>query len=167
MLKKNTINLILLLLFAKTNLAQHFDYQKDFEVISDGCYIGKDFFGRIIEKGKVRNGKQQGLWKTYYSRTDTVLDGNYKLYSKGRYVDGKKVGRWVTFYENGKKELIANFSNFPGPLQTDTIHFENGFSLSPQHVRSGVWKYFNKDGKLIRKEWYSKGKLIRFRDYEK
>lgn len=57
----------------------------------------------ILEEGKYKNGKKDGIWNTYYK------DGS--LYVTGRYEHGKKEGEWKVFFENGATKQTSFYTN--------------------------------------------------------
>jgi len=79
------------------------------------------FTGKVTGQwnGKIKNGKQKGLWKTYF--------GNGQLWWKGIYIDGKKDGLWEGYWENGNLFRTGNYIN---------------------GKPDGIWKYFGNDGHL-------------------
>ncbi len=60
--------------------------------------------GQLKSIGKYKNGKKEGLWKTFY------VSGGIK--SVGNYIDGKKDGVWKTYFVNGEISRIEEFENF-------------------------------------------------------
>ena len=45
-------------------------------------------------EGRVKNGKNDGLWKGYYENGELMEEGNFKI--------GKKVGSWKYYNQDGK-----------------------------------------------------------------
>ena len=78
------------------------------------------------------DGNKQGVWCKYYS--------SGTLESKGLYVNGRREGYWEIFWASGKPSLVG--------------FFKNGY-------KDGIWEYYWSDGKLLSKELYSDGKLIK------
>ena len=68
-------------------------------VITSGLYYKKftdvPFTGKVTgkEQGKIRNGKIEGFWKTYWD--------NGQLMMKEIYKDGKRNGFWEEFKKDG------------------------------------------------------------------
>ena len=50
------------------------------------------------EHGSFKNGKQDGLWFSYYD--------NGQLMFKGKYKNGKREGRWVYYYRDGTVDNV-------------------------------------------------------------
>ena len=80
-------------------------------VQTDGLYYKKftevPFTGTVTgrSKGKIKNGKRDGPWVSYWR--------NGQLWEKGTYKDGKKEGLWVGFTPDGKlnKKWTGTFKN--------------------------------------------------------
>ena len=71
-------------------------YQKSSDVPFTGTVTGKS-------KGKIKKGKLDGPWVTYYD--------NGQLWSKGTYTDGKTDGPFVGYYENGQLDYKGTYKN--------------------------------------------------------
>ena len=71
-------------------------------------------------RGMMKDGKRQGVWKSWYE------DGTQ--WSETTFKDGKKDGATTTWYENGKKRYQGFYTN-------DT--------------ESGKWEYWDENGKFI------------------
>jgi antitoxin component YwqK of YwqJK toxin-antitoxin module len=59
--------------------------------------------GKILAKGRYKNGLKTRKWKFYYE--------NGKLKSKGTYIENSREGRWKEYHNNGKLKTKAKFSN--------------------------------------------------------
>ncbi len=87
--------------------------------------------------------------KTYYDAAKTKLKEvfNYKqvtIFSeKGDHsivgTEQKKHGPYFYYYENGKIRISGNYKD---------------------DLKTGTWKYFDENGKMIKTETYEKGKLV-------
>ena len=91
----------------------------------DGVYYKKfsevPFSGKLngLNKGSMKNGKEDGEW-THYLHTGQLL-------AKGNYENGKREGAWVAYYPNGQLNYKGNFKN---------------------HKEEGVWVVYDWDGIL-------------------
>ena len=119
--------------------------------VLDGPYT--EFFDRINGKKKVegfyKNGKKEGVWK-YYGNDGKVInqecwkDGrreyrDYKLGTKTYFKDDVLDGPYTEFFDkiDGKKKVEGFYK---------------------EGKKEGVWKYYDKDGTVIRQEYWHKGK---------
>ena len=50
--------------------------------------------GQTKQEGKIKNGKNNGLWKGYYEDGRLMEEGNFKI--------GKKVGLWKYYNQDGQ-----------------------------------------------------------------
>ena len=77
------------------------------------------FTGKVTGrgKGKLKNGKREGLWVFYWD--------NGQLNSKGTYKNGKEEGPWVEYHENGQLN--------------SKVTYKNG-------KEEGPWVWYNEDG---------------------
>ena len=68
-------------------------------------FTNEPFTGKTtgLKQGKVKDGKKDGLWETYYE------DG--KLSSNRNYKNGKRDGLWETYYEDGQLSRKFNYKN--------------------------------------------------------
>jgi len=112
-----------------------------------------------------KNDTLNGKWKTFYE------DGD--IWFKGKYKNNGKKGMWKEFYSNGNikskgrycmdiKPINVNEDNvillkwkFP---EIDFRALGEGYTLD---FKSGKWKYFDETGKIVKEEYYEKGKLIK------
>ena len=84
-------------------------------VIVTGLFLGHEAFsqteyqtytypsGQISSEGTLRDGKPDGLWKTYYE--------SGQLKSVGKRTDFLLDSTWVFFSETGDTTLIVNYAN--------------------------------------------------------
>jgi antitoxin component YwqK of YwqJK toxin-antitoxin module len=86
--------------------------------LKDGSYLSNYDDGATKEYGIFENGKESGLFVTYYPNkmymskinwNEGVLDGesifyypNGDVFQFGKYKDGKKVGEWVSYDNQGE-----------------------------------------------------------------
>lgn len=93
----------------------------------NGEYVKKYENGQIQMQGMMKNGKREGLWKSFYE------DGT--PWSQTTFKEGKKDGPTTTWYENGKKRYEGNYKN---------------------DSESGIWKYYDEKGVFIKDFDYDK-----------
>ena len=73
-----------------------FFYEKFTDVPFSGKVTGRD-------QGSIKNGKQEGLWISYYD------DG--LLFEKGDFKNGDREGLWIDYYDNGQLNKKGNYKN--------------------------------------------------------
>ncbi len=93
----------------------------------NGEYIKRYKNGNVEMQGMMKNGKRDGLWKSFYD------DGT--PWSKTTFKDGIKNGPTTTWYENGK------------------IRYEGSYENDSE---KGVWKYYDEKGNFIKTFDYDK-----------
>jgi len=86
--------------------------------------------GKEKNKGRLKNGKQVGLWKSYYNTG--------KLETRRHYKNGKLEGNWKEYDKNGKLKEIIPYKN--GKI-------------------NGNWKKYDETGKLKEITPYKNGKI--------
>ena len=116
-------------------------------VKTDGLFYKKftdvPFTGKITgsEQGKIKNGKKEGPWVTYWT--------NGRVWVKGDYKNGEREGPWVFYYDNGQLHMKGDFKNGEeeGPL---VVYYENGrLSFKGNYKngeKDGPWVYYHEDG---------------------
>ena len=79
--------------------------------------------GALLKEGKLKDGKRDGLWKSF--RRDGILwsDGNYK--------NGLRNGITTTYHPNGEVYYMGEYTD---------------------RKKSGNWKFYNEQGKLVKEE---------------
>jgi antitoxin component YwqK of YwqJK toxin-antitoxin module len=102
--------------------------------------ISKTFYpdGVIAERLTWKNGVRSGLWEQYYT------DGKIKL--KCAYLNDQKNGPFNTYYMSGRLWLTGNYINGDA---------------------DGTWIYISEKGETEKKEYYSKGLLIKTEEFIK
>jgi antitoxin component YwqK of YwqJK toxin-antitoxin module len=93
----------------------------------NGEYVSKYENGQVEIQGMMKNGKREGLWKSFYE------DGT--PWSQTTFKEGKKEGPTTTWYENGKKRYEGFYKN---------------------DLESGVWKYYDEKENFIKNFDYDK-----------
>ncbi len=96
-------------------------------VPENGEYIKRYATGGIEIQGMMKNGKREGLWKSFYE------DGT--PWSKTTFKEGLKDGPTTTWYENGKMRYEGFYKN---------------------DEEQGVWKYYDEKGNFIKTFDYDK-----------
>jgi antitoxin component YwqK of YwqJK toxin-antitoxin module len=141
--------------------------QKNAQGQKNGLWIEENGLREVYYK----NNQRDGLYKTYSRKTG-------KLSALGEYKKGVKTGTWFYFNEKSQllmieREIIINaettvtrddgekikpqFKSYVILYYTNGNVKEEGLALYDEDVeidffKSGTWKYFDKDGKLIRTE---------------
>ena len=94
------------------------------------------FTGKVTGrgKGKLKNGKREGLWVHYWD--------NGQISSKGTYKDGKREGPWVIYYKNGQLMTKGTYKN--GRKEGLGVGFYPDGTLIEQ------WTGTYKDGKKVK-----------------
>lgn len=105
----------------------HDTIKKDFSfvtktdsIVENGEQIYYHKSGAVEMRGNMKDGKRDGLWKSFYE--------NGLPWSETTFKEGKKEGKTTTWYENGKKRYEGSFKN---------------------DVESGRWVFWNEDGTLV------------------
>lgn len=115
-------------------------------------------------------GLRQGFWNGFY-------DDSKILRYEGNFNHGKEIGVF-TYYANSDKKLILATRNFDTKNNAYTIFFDEKKNKVSEgntinKLRSGIWKYYHKESKLImttenyiddkiegsRKVFYTNGKV--------
>lgn len=124
-----------------------------FVSVLDGKYQELDVNGNRIKEGVYREGKQDGIWKTY--RNDVLVDWTtYKM--------GKRHGEYKRFFETGNPSESGKYYEL---LEIDSLKFVN-IEDGPKRVyypngtleRTELYKLGKKEGEFIR--YYADGKVM-------
>ena len=106
--------------------------------------------GQVASEGMLRDGKPDGLWKTYYE--------NGQLKSIGKRTDFLLDSTWVFFTESGDTSLVINYKKDlkNGPRFT---YSETEVMMEPyvNDVRQGEGQRFDKKGHLLQTVTYKNG----------
>ncbi|MBL7884311.1 MAG: hypothetical protein JNL69_09590 [Bacteroidia bacterium] len=89
-------------------------------IIENGEHIQRYPNGVIEMKGMMKDGKREGLWKSFYE--------NGSPWSETTFKEGIKNGPTTTWYENEQKRYIGNYKD---------------------DKEVGKWTYWDEKGKLI------------------
>lgn len=127
---------------------------------SFGYQIEDNFTGQVIKKYKngqvksienFKNGKLNGEFKEFFE------DGNLSQIATFKNGDMKNI---KVFYENGNLKFEQNLKNRKGKYRG---YYPNGQLESEGEVfqgdEIGLWKYYNKEGNLLKTEYKSQQKL--------
>lgn len=138
-------------------------------------------FGALVEECNFKEGKKSGVCK-YYKFEKLISKGNYKenkrtgpweffyedeLTEKGNYKKGNKTGVWK-YYESNKiyKKITHNKASKNDAME---IYQKNGNLYMKGNInkdediwynRTGLWKVYNRNGKLSYKGEYQDGGKI-------
>ncbi len=93
-----------------------------------------------------------------------VLNGSCKFYykngqieSEGIMINGKKKGTWKEYHQNGQLQLSSTYIEKPA---TNYGHEPANF------VPSGIWIYYNSEGKKEKREIYNNGQLVGSKEFK-
>lgn len=92
-----------------------------------------------------------------------------KLEWEYNYIKGKLEGEYKNYYENGKLKRTGNYKN--GLLEGEAVFYLEGGQIGEKasfiNGEEGDHLYYDKIGKLIKKEVYSNGKLLSTEEFQK
>ena len=149
-------HIIISLLFLSFGLAQK-RYNINHIVEHKGIYIKKfsnqaisgevfQMFGNMkVPLGKMKNGKKEGKWISWYPNGQKKSVLTYK----NENIDGL----FTTWYENGQKKVERTYKDGE-PDGLDRKWYKNGQKRLEETWKNGEWisvKEWNEDGSLIRK----------------
>lgn len=117
--------------------------------------------GNIKEYGFYKNNARIGEWRFYNTAGKVISAGNFlgdynkliydvkrrKLITLNRYLDTIKIEPFAQKKYDSLKKMFNQEWGIAFPVQL--------------HFKTGNWKYYDDTGKLIKEEFYEKGKLIR------
>ena len=106
--------------------------------------------GQVSSEGLLRDGKPDGLWKTYYE--------NGQLKSVGKRTDFLLDSTWVFFVENGDTTLIVNYHNDLKNGLRSTFS-EDGVIEEPfvNDVRQGEGRRCDRKGRILQTVTFKNG----------
>jgi len=96
------------------------------KIPNNGDYIKRYKNGVIEIQGQMKDGKREGVWKSFYQ--------NGGPWSETTFVAGKREGATTSFYENGQKRYVGFFAN---------------------DRESGKWSFWDEQGNLAREMDYN------------
>lgn len=133
--------------------------------------------GSIATKGYFINNEREKTWNFYDEKSgklivienykDGMLEGEQRYYYpngvlklKGEYKNNQRIGFWEMYDELGRLEVQNIFLNGENVINV-ALFQDNGNILCSggtiDGYREGVWKYFDRDGKLLYEVEYKKG----------
>ncbi|GIV28866.1 MAG: hypothetical protein KatS3mg035_2219 [Bacteroidia bacterium] len=138
----------------------------DSSVCLHGIYKSYYPNGQLMCIGMYNKGMKTGEWKEYFS--------NGQLKSVGEYEDSILIlfpdydVRRI-FIANRKFQKIDSIplieSSEDSLLRSFHLNRSNVFYPYNLYFKTGIWRYYDEKGKLIKEEYYEKGKLIRINRY--
>ena len=91
--------------------------------------------GTIIQQVNYIDGLAWGKYYEWWPNGSKKVNGTYRF--------GLMYGRWKFYYENGKMLCAGSYMNSKGHNSTELIE------SIPQEGISGLWTYWNSDGRKI------------------
>ncbi|MCG8477317.1 MAG: hypothetical protein MI784_17765, partial [Cytophagales bacterium] len=101
-----------------------------------GVWKSYDIEGSLLALGSYKNGQKDGLWKNFSTKG--------VLLSEGKYQRGVPCGQWFFYHDNGKIQSLGSFSEHGG--------------------RVGVWGNFYSTGTLMQENRWENGFLVQIGD---
>tara|TARA_Y100001934_G_C12378759_1_gene790926 strand:- start:1992 stop:4079 length:2088 start_codon:yes stop_codon:yes gene_type:complete len=98
--------------------------------------------GTIIQQANYIDGLAWGKYYEWWPNGSKKVNGTYRF--------GLMYGRWKFFYESGKILCAGSYMNGKGHNSTDLIN------NIPQDGISGLWTYWDNDGRKVEEGYYSK-----------
>ena len=98
--------------------------------------------GTIIQQVNYIDGLAWGKYYEWWPNGSKKVNGTYRF--------GLMYGRWKFYYENGKMLCAGSYMNSKGHNSTELIE------SIPQEGISGLWTYWNSDGRKIEEGYYTK-----------
>jgi antitoxin component YwqK of YwqJK toxin-antitoxin module len=126
--------------------------------LNDELYTGDVFSkhrnGEIQFEGHVKNGKEEGEWKSYHD--------NGRIENAATYVMGKSSGKNLTYLNNGTLREEKNYKN--GRLEGEYKLWYNKDQLEitgyyKSNRKEGEWKYYHPD--IIKVDIYEMDTIIK------
>ncbi len=134
--------------------------------MAEGIYINEkkdslwkffsDIDGVLTSEEYYRNGKKDGVSKTYYAGKGIAELLTWK--------SGIREGTWEQYYTDGKIKFRGYYKN-DDKEGSFTSYYDSGQKMSSGQYSlghpSGTWIYYNSKGKIEKKEYYQEGILVR------
>jgi antitoxin component YwqK of YwqJK toxin-antitoxin module len=117
--------------------------------------------GKIKEYGFYKNNARIGEWSFYNAAGKIVSEGSFEGdYCKLLYdVKKRKIITLNRYLDTAKVESISQ-KKYDSLKRTLKQQWGVAFPIH-MHFKTGIWKYYDDNGKLLKKEFYLNGKLIR------
>lgn len=132
----------------------YFDQQKD----STWRYF--DNSGTLLKEETYRNNMKNGVWRSYYE------DG--QVAEEVHWADDRKQGPWVQYFPDGTRKLESNYTNDEQEGPIVHYHPSGRARITGEYLhslRTGTWYYMNDSSKVVKKEIYEDGKLVKEEDF--
>jgi antitoxin component YwqK of YwqJK toxin-antitoxin module len=125
-----------------------------------------------LPMSEVSGKSSDGIYRYYAKGSNKPFTGvlfskypNGQFNSWQEYVDGVGQGLWINYYENGNYKEIGHYeqNRVEGPIQKfhPNGKLEAVGVYKDWRIRVGIWRYFDKSGKLISEEDYGQ-KVLAF-----
>ena len=98
--------------------------------------------GTIIQQANYIDGLAWGKYYEWWPNGSKKVDGTFRF--------GLMYGRWKFFFDNGKILCAGSYANGKGHSSAELI------KSIPQEGISGLWTYWNRDGRKIEEGYYNK-----------
>jgi hypothetical protein len=87
------------------------------------------------------------------------INGSIKL--KGVMNSNNRIKEWAFYYETGRLFAKGSYSKKNKEIWVNDTVFKNAKRKSLEYYKKGVWRYYSREGKYIKKEkYYESGELI-------
>jgi len=122
-------------------------------------------YGKLTQKKIFNNDSTIEIIENYKLNNDTIEFIEYfkngKIKEKGLCLNNNgRIGEWIMYYENGNIYAKGFYNGYNYIL----VNYDNGATGGvPNHLKHGMWEYWNEKGVLIKKEKYCKGKLCKIK----
>jgi antitoxin component YwqK of YwqJK toxin-antitoxin module len=119
-------------------------------------------------EGFYKDDLENGHWKKYHEKGGLMEEGDYSV--EEHKVDNKtvkvslKAGKWTVFFPHGapSQTMSYKFGKLNGKM---TMYYSTGVVQSEcnyvNDLKHGVFKVFDKDGKLVKKEKYEFNRKVK------
>ena len=133
-----------------------------------GTYINFDTTGVILSEGAYRSVDSVACFQCYED-TYRQPPEKWKQYHSAKYVKRVPIGEWKYYHENGSLkergsycEVVREYSGIEYPIEWEGKSWPKpvpGYSTF-EHLKDGVWEYYDLEGNNIRTEEYICGQLV-------
>ena len=144
----------------------------------------------LTSTGMMKDGFRVGVWQSWYSNKQLADSGAYAIIPKNKikihdddstfsevdtnYIRNSfkenysfQVGKWVSYYKNGKIKSTGSY--LPnGIVKVFVVAIDDGmgeikdvsYFSYPEEMKTGIWKNFDKNGKIEEEENYIHGVFV-------
>lgn len=156
--------------FSNGARAMTITYHHSGKKMSEGIYVNKekdslwryyDSEGILLKEEFYKDQQKHDTWKTFYASGQVAEETTWEY--------GVQQGPWRQYFSDGQLKSSGNFANnekqgtfdyyYPNGRLRTTGNYENGY-------KTGEWFYMDEEGKVIKKEVYSEGRLVSKEEYE-